>query len=221
MFIYKRLFFSFFLWRNHLNSLIICFHLSKIKKNTLATYYEYLQWISVHFKAKPVETIGFGSNCGHNGVKSKKKKTYSVGIVFDCNGYVNWLIYFCSTYSVTLSLVWQTTNDPDDGLGFELVSHASNLQASSVKGVHVEKSALGINLRFIGVSKVIGRIATVVELDGRPLFSFPSPFVSCYIRMYLFVYACMRVCVVCVCLCYVEKLAISFCVFSDMYLYGK
>ena len=36
------------------------------------------------------------------------------------------------------------------------------------KGVHVDVSALGIHFLFIGVSKVLGRIAREVESAGRP-----------------------------------------------------
>lgn len=40
--------------------------------------------------------------------------------------------------------------------------------AMKVSGVQVEKSALGIHLRFIGVSRVMGRMETTSESAGIP-----------------------------------------------------
>lgn len=45
-------------------------------------------------------------------------------------------------------------------------------------GVQVEKSALGIHLRFIGVSSVIGKIDTTNEFCGNPDFSSARDFVN-------------------------------------------
>lgn len=55
--------------------------------------------------------------------------------------------------------------------GFPKLIHTYS--AIKESGVHVEKSAFGIHLRFIGVSKVTGRIATTSELSGSPE-SFPA-----------------------------------------------
>jgi hypothetical protein len=43
---------------------------------------------------------------------------------------------------------------------------------------YLEKSALAIHLRFIGVSRVMGRIDTTKESFGRPEFSDANDFVS-------------------------------------------
>lgn len=45
-------------------------------------------------------------------------------------------------------------------------------------GVHVEKSAFGIHLRFICVSNVIGRMETTNESSGKPDFSQANDFVK-------------------------------------------
>lgn len=44
--------------------------------------------------------------------------------------------------------------------------------------VHVEKSAFGIHLRFIGVSIVIGKMETTNELSGKPDLSCANDFVN-------------------------------------------
>lgn len=52
-----------------------------------------------------------------------------------------------------------------------LIRKRSSIQtysATNSNGVQVPKSALGIHLRFIGVSNVIGKIATAIASSGRP-----------------------------------------------------
>lgn len=44
--------------------------------------------------------------------------------------------------------------------------------------VHVEKSAFGIHLRFIGVSRHMGKIDTTNALSGNPDFSSANDLVS-------------------------------------------
>lgn len=50
--------------------------------------------------------------------------------------------------------------------------------ATKVSGVHVEKSAFAIHLRFIGVSKVIGKIDTANDSFGKPEFGSARDLVS-------------------------------------------
>lgn len=55
---------------------------------------------------------------------------------------------------------------------------ASTYSAIKSSDVQVEKSAFGIHLRFIGVSRVIGRIETTKEFSGNPDFSSANDLVS-------------------------------------------
>jgi hypothetical protein len=61
---------------------------------------------------------------------------------------------------------------------YQFLTDLWTYSATNSSGVQVEKSAFGIHLRFIGVSKVTGRIATARELGGSPLFSAANDFVS-------------------------------------------
>lgn len=51
------------------------------------------------------------------------------------------------------------TKEPDAGRVSGLVDHFIRSSETNSRLVHVEVSALGIHLRFIGVSRVIGRSA--------------------------------------------------------------
>ena len=62
--------------------------------------------------------------------------------------------------SVVPLVVLRTTSDPFF-TGLEVLSeaHLNMSSAMKVSGVHVDVSASGMNFRFMGVSRVIGRVA--------------------------------------------------------------
>lgn len=79
---------------------------------------------------------------------------------------------FSTVNSVFPSTVFSEINDPDFGrFVVSLVAQVWKVVDTNSNGVQVEWSAFGMNLRFIGVSKVIGKMVNTVELLGRPLFS--------------------------------------------------
>ena len=76
------------------------------------------------------------------------------------------------------SLVTNWTKEPLAGRSVAEVAHFKRISDTKSRLVQVEVSALGIHLRFIGVSKVIGNKAKAVAFSGSPDFSLPRLFVN-------------------------------------------
>ena len=109
------------------------------------------------------------------------------------------MFYSATIKFVSLSLVTRRTKEPFFGRSFpsvhfanvlkqykEIIFFYSNIKCflnqsySAIKfnGVQVEKSAFGIHLRFIGVSRVIGKMETTNEFSGKPELGAANDFVS-------------------------------------------
>jgi len=74
-------------------------------------------------------------------------------------------------YSVILFVVFTTTSEPVVGLSL-CSAHSTTLLANSSTGVHVSKFASGIPALLLGVSRVIGSIATTeTERSAKDLLS--------------------------------------------------
>jgi len=71
------------------------------------------------------------------------------------------------TRLVSPSLVTSLTRLPDSGLSSPRAHFISKDDTNS-SGVHTDWSALAIHFLFMGVSRVMGKMATANELSGKP-----------------------------------------------------
>jgi hypothetical protein len=82
---------------------------------------------------------------------------------------------------VSPPLVTNWTKDPEAGRSDDPLAQPKTRPAMNSRLVQVEVSALGIHLRFIGVSRVMGKIARQVALSGRPDLGSPRLLVNWWI----------------------------------------